>query len=90
VRARLWRRRARLLVRAPRFDVESLLAALPARQRNVLFRLYLVGESPEDVARALRTSEQNVRKLASRAKSALRKIFSDRVSQNGPLERHIE
>ena len=55
-------------------DVRLALDSLPARYREVLVAKHVLGLSYAEIARALRTSEGNVRVLCFRATERLRQI----------------
>jgi RNA polymerase sigma factor (sigma-70 family) len=61
---------------AERLDLTRLLAALPRRQREVAVLRYLEDRSEREVAQLLGCSEGSVKRHASRAAAALRRVLS--------------
>ena len=59
-------------------DVDALLAALPASQREVILLLKVSGMSIEEVARATASTAGSVRQKAHRAYRTLRSLLSRR------------
>lgn len=57
-------------------DIETMLAALPERQREVIVMLKIAGMSIEDVARATASSPGSVKQKAHRAYQKLRELLS--------------
>ena len=67
--------------RPARYDIEGLLEVLPPRQRSVLERIYLEGETAIEAGTALGLSPGYVRKITSRARMALREFAGIRVTK---------
>jgi RNA polymerase sigma-70 factor (ECF subfamily) len=67
--------------RTTRYDLEGALEALPARDREVLDRIHLRGETSAQAGAAMDLSAANVRQIARRARLAIRGILGVRVTK---------
>jgi len=67
--------------RPTRYDLEGALEALPAREREVLERIHLKGETSAQAAAAMNLSAPNVRQIARRARLALRELLGVHVTK---------